>query len=349
MMNMPQLLGKALAKGEKFNFVWNADLISYDGPLVSLFKKDDDDFIFFWVDCDNRHNRWIVTPIDRKDLSGYLTGKTTLRQIIDSANLLLVFESTKTAQRRNMRFIEPGKLSDAYRPSHDSYLDSSIATEAAVHLAGASAKKYRIKLDGELYIDDIAAVPRLYQQLYSFHYGLANVERAAVKDALSRLLQKWKGGINAVNIFTGLRSVTPSIHRARVVHLQYASPGHIELELLKELADEIDEACDRILPDDSFKHSETLYNEIYSYFRAEKIGGFDSETRIHSTRLTPTQNSRLSDYVSEYFDVMGWSSTANGFKNLGLDPLAQLRMLLAYYRRLRALRRFVVAGKIELT
>lgn len=348
-MKMPLLHGKALAKGEKLNFVWNADLVAYDGPLVSLFKKDDDDFIFFWVDCDDRHHRWIATPVGRDNLNGYLRENTTLLQIIEEAHSLLVFESTRTAQRRHLRFIQPSQLPESYKPSSDSYLYSSIATESAVQLADLHAKKYKIKLDGELYIDDIATVPKLYQQLYSFHYGLANVDRAAVKEALNRLLKKWKGGINAVNIFTGLRSVTPSIHRARVVHLQYNSPGFIELELLKELADQIDSSCDRIMSDSSFKDAEALYKEIYSYFREEKISGFDSETRVVSTHLTPRQKRRLSEYVADYFNLMGWSSHAENFASLGLEPLAQLRMLLAYYRRLKQLRQLTIAGKIKLT
>jgi hypothetical protein len=349
MSRMPQLRGQPVAKGEKLNFVWNADLISYDGPVVSLFKKEDDDFIFLWVDCDEYHNRWIVAPTSRETLKAYLNQATTLRHVILDANLLLAFETTKTAQRRNFRYLAPGNLPDAYMPTEESYLFREIATEAAIQLADTRARSYKIKLDGELYIDDIATVPKLYQQLYSFHYGLANLGRTAVKQALNRLLEKWKGGINAVNMFTGLRSVTPSIHRARVVNLQYASPGHIELELLKNLADEIDSACDRIIPNSDYKSAEALYNEIYSYFRSEKIGGFDSEHRVHAARLTSHQKAGLTEYVDRYFDLMGWTSNRERFASLELDPLAQLRMLLAYYRRLRSLRRFVIEGKIELT
>ncbi|WP_152669960.1 hypothetical protein [Lysobacter capsici] len=346
MLNLP---GKSLPKGEKLNFVWNADLITYDGPLVSLFKKEDDDFIFLWVDCDRYHNRWVVTPINRQDLDSYLQEKLTLRHVIDKAELLLVFEATKSAQRRNARYITPDNLPDSYKPTKNSFLYESIATDAARQLTQVRPKKYKIMLDGELYIDDIATVPRLYQQLYSFHYGLFNVGRPAVKEALTRLLSKWKGGINAVNIFTGLRSVTPSIHRARVVHLQYNSPGHIELELLKDLADEIDSACDKIIPSEGFAKAEALYSEIYAYFRSERISGFDSETRLHTTKLTKSQSQQLTEYVDRYFHLMGWSSYASDFASIGLDPLSQLRMLLAYYRRLRSLRKYTVSGKIELT
>ncbi|MCS4236659.1 hypothetical protein [Stenotrophomonas sp. BIGb0135] len=348
MSRLPVLPGVLIPKNEKLNFTWNADLVFYDGPLVSLFKKDDDDFIFFWVDADSRHNRWVVTPVGRGDLAQYLEARLSLRAIIDKAELLLVFEATKQAQRKNARTIVPSKLLAEYMPDQDSFLYESIATEAALQLASADVGKYRIALDGELYIDDIATVPRVYQQLYSFHYGLGNLGRPAVRTTLNRFLTSWKGGINAVNIFTGLRGVTPSIHRARVLELHYASPGHIELELLKEFAADIARTCQQIVPIESYRKSEKLYSDIYVYFRKEQLSGFDSDGGSASHRLTPMQSKALSGFVDEYFDIVNWDRYKNEFQGLGLDPLTQLRMLLAYYRRLRVLRRYSVQGKISL-
>ncbi|MDR3444139.1 hypothetical protein [Dyella sp.] len=349
MNGMLDVKGIPLEKGEKLNFVWNADLVSFDGPLISLFKKGDDDFLFVWVDCDKSHNRWVVVPVERLQLQGYLTHTVTLLDIFRGASTALVFESTKKAQRRNYRLVEISQLPSEYLPQSDSHLTASLATEAAAQLAMDLPSTYLIKLDGELYLDDLASVPKLYQQLYSFHYGLEHLVRPAVKDALQRLLEKWRGGINAVNIFTGLRSVTPSIHRVQVKGLQYASPGHIKLELLTGLAAEITAACARIVPEKDFKASEDLYGEVYSYFRAEKLAGFDREGVVKSTVLTSSQTKRLNEFVDQYFKLMGWSPYAANFSALGLDSLAKIRMLLAYYRRLRGLRRYVVEKKVELT
>jgi len=346
---MPQVKGTPVEKGEKLNFVWNADLVAFDGPLISLFKKGDDDFLFVWVDCDHYRNRWVAVPVERGDLQGYLTQKTSLLEIFESADTTLVFESTMKAQKRNYRFIEPHKLPKSYLPKKDSYLTPSIATESAAQLAKDLPSTYLIKLDGELYLDDLASVPKLYQQLYSFHYGLQHLARAAVRDALGRLLDKWRGGINAVNIFTGLRSVTPSIHRAQVKGLQFNSPGHIKLELLQGLAAEISEACSKIESQRDFKVAEELYSEVYSYFRKEKLAGFDRDDFVKSSNITPAQSKRLNEFVDEYFDLMGWQSYSANFAALGLDPLAKIRMLLAYYRRLKSLRRYVKESKVKLT
>jgi hypothetical protein len=349
MKGMPEVKGTPLEKGEKLNFIWNADLVNFDGPLVSLFKKGDDDFLFIWVDCDSWRNRWVALPLERDDLQDYLTQKTSLFKIFNKADLVLVFESTKSAQKRNYRFIAPHLLPQSYLPDSDSFLFPSVATESAMKLAADLPSNYMIKLDGELFLDDLASVPKLYQQLYSFHYGLAHLGREAVKESLTRLLEKWRGGINAVNIFTGLRSVTPSIHRAQVKGLQFASPGYIKLDLLSSLADEISSACDRIIAMSNFKATETLYNEVYSYFRAEKLGGFEKDGFVRANSISSMQAERLNEFVDEYFGLMGWSSYANNFAALGLDPLAKMRMLLAYYRRLRSLRRYVIEKKIELT
>src|SRR5690554_3199593 len=98
MKRMRSLSGKTLEQGEKLSFVWNADLVYYDGPLVSLFKKEDDDFIFFWVDCDRSHHRWVVAPAPREQLKGYLNRDISLLDLIQAAKTLIVFESTKAAR-----------------------------------------------------------------------------------------------------------------------------------------------------------------------------------------------------------------------------------------------------------
>ena len=349
MKSMPEIKGIPIEKGERLNFVWNADLVSFDGPLISLFKKGDDDFLFVWVDCDVSRNRWLIVPVERNPLQDYLTQHSTLLSIMKDAKVVWIFESTMTAQRRNYRNIEVDKLPESYLPKRDSYLSNSIATEAAIELANDLPSAYRIELDGELYLEDLASVPKLYQQLYSFHYGLKHVARPAVKEALSNLLKKWRGGINAVNIFTGLRSVTPSIHRAQVKGLQYASPGYIKLELLPGLAGAIRDACSKIEGEDDFAATEELYSEIYRYFRSERLSGFDRDSFAGSVVITHAQSIRLSDFVTDYFNLMGWSQYAGDFATLNLDPLAKIRMLLAYYRRLRGLRKYIAESRVRLS
>lgn len=344
---MIPLAGKKVDARSLPTFTWNADLIYFDGPMLSLYKQEDgQDVLFAWLDCDERKNRWSVFPIDRDDLRGYLLGEITLRSVCLSAESVYVFDSGRDCKRRN--WAELSKYPDEYLPAQNSFLKPEIATEAAKRLVADQAADLALGLNGELYLEDLEGIPRLYQQLYSFHYGMEHMDRPAVKHTVQRTMESWSGGIGAVNLFSSLRSVTPSIHRARLKELRYNSPGVIRLNLLPLMAKRIQTAMDAIRSDNAFDAVERLYKRIYDYFRAHKISGFDSENSAVQLELNDVQKKDLSLFVDEYFKYLDWAPYRARFNSVGTTEISQLRMLLAYYRRLRKLRKFVVAGKLKL-
>jgi hypothetical protein len=328
-------------------FTWNADLIYFDGPMLSLFKQDDgQDVLFSWLDCDNRKNRWCIVPIPRESLRLYLAQTITLRSIFLAAPNTLVFHTGKDAKRRNFALLS--SLPEEYLPSHDSYLVDQISTPAAKRLATEATQDVELGLNGELYLEDMEGIPKLYQQLYSFHYGMEHLDRPAVRDEVQTLMTRWRGGIGAVNLFSGLKNVTPSIHRARLLRLHYASPGHIKLNLLPTLAEKIRIAMSRIVEWDSFSDTEELYRDIYRYFKEHQIGGFDDERAVVEMDLPQHQVNDLMFFIDRFLSIIGWNSYRGNFVTLEMTAISQLRMLLAYYRRLRKLRDFVISGKLSL-
>lgn len=346
MSSLIELKGTPVDARSLPTYTWNADLIDFDGPLLSLFKTDEgQDVLFSWIDCDKKMNRWCIVPIHRELLWNYLNEKVTLRSVFLEATRILVFHSGKDSKRR--RFLSIESLPDAYLPESDSFLRPEISTSAAKRLIADTPQDKILKLNGELYLDDLAGIPKLYQQLYSFHYGLEHLARPAVRGSVERLMSQWRGGIGAVNLFSGLKSVTPSIHRARLLQLQYNSPGFIRLSLLPKLARQIGLAMEKIESDESFLKSENLYREIYKYFKDHKIAGLEDERSLLEKTLLPHQVNALQGYVERFISVMGWESYQNDFNSLQMSAVSQLRMLCAYYRRIRKLREFVTQGKLE--
>jgi hypothetical protein len=330
-------------------FTWNADLIAFDGPLLSLFRREDGiDSLFVWLDCNSKSHRWAVIDISRDCLSDYLTQRMTLLAVFQKSSSVIVFDQY---QGGRYNFIETvwTKLPKIYLPTDDSFLTDDIATEDARKLAIDATKIYSIKLDGELFIDDLAAIPRLYQQLYSFHYGLEHLSREAVRNTISSLASKWNGGFSAVNLFDGLRNVTPSIHRAKIRNLHYASPGHIQLDLLPKMAEKIRMAADSIGSAQALPQAEELYKQIYKYFRENNISGFEDERSSKENNLTIRQITELKTFVDSFINLLEWYDYKDQFTSLDMGPLPQLRTLLAYYRRLRRLLSYQHAGLIKLT
>lgn len=328
-------------------YTWNADLIYFDGPMLSLYKQDDgQDVLFAWLDCDDRKNRWSVFPIKRDELRAYLLGEISLRSICLAAHSLLVFDTGVDCKRRN--WILLNRFPEEYLPAQSSFLKSEIATASAKRLVSDTPADLVLGLNGELYLEDLEGIPKLYQQLYSFHYGMEHMDRPAVKHTVQKTMESWRGGIGAVNLFSGLRSVTPSIHRARLKELRYNSPGVIRLNLLPLMAEKIQTAMDAIVVENAFNAIEVLYKRIYDYFRDHKITGFDDEKSSVQLDLNDVQKKDLRYFVDEYFKHLGWELYRERFSAVGMSEISQLRMLLAYYRRLRNLRKFVIAGKLKL-
>ncbi|WP_157791892.1 hypothetical protein ACQCLI_20015 [Pseudomonas nitroreducens] len=237
---------------------------------------------------------------------------------------------------------------EEYRPKENSFLNDAIATDAARRLASDSTEDYMLGLDGEdLYIEDLSAIQKNFVQLYSFHYGFEYLDREAVQLKISSHANNWTGGMSSVWMFDGLSSVIPSVHRPRVAELRFNSPGHIKLNLLPELALEVQLSIDRITNPITFKLTEEFYNQVYKYFKSSGISGFESEQRNIRQKLTQEVKASLSGFVQRFLLLMAWPNGSKMLAELEESPLSQLRLLLAYYRRLRRLRGFVVDGRLD--
>ncbi|MEE5154649.1 hypothetical protein V2J87_25180 [Pseudomonas alliivorans] len=347
-MSFPRIDGEKIDARSLSKHFWNADLIEFEGPLLSLYKGEaGDDLLYAWLDCTNTRNRWCIIPVERKSLRDYLEQQKTLKELYVESKWLVVFHTGISAKRSAFLRTSWERLPEVYLPDSDSYLTPEIATVAAEKLAEEVTEEYFLGLDGEMYIDDFSTVPKVYQQLYSFHYGLEHLDRPAVCGALSRLAGSWTGGFSAVHLFTGLNTVTPSIHRAKVSEIHFASPGHIKLDLLPDLANRIEISARQIAEEDSFIALEQYYSTVYRYFKDNKISGFDDE-RLLTANLPPVILSRLEEFVDYFFNLMGWDDYRGSFDFLDVDALHQLRVLLAYYRRLRKLRPYIVNGNLFL-
>lgn len=348
-MSLPIIKGEKIESKFFSKHSWNADLIDFDGPLLSLYKGEyDEDLLYIWLDCNATKNRWGVVPISRYNLRAYLECSVTLRTVFEESSWLAIFHTGSAPNRRNSPQRTTWREAIDYLPDEDSYLVPDIATEAARQLATEACEEYPLGLDGDMYIDDIAAIPKIYQQLYSFHYGLEHLYRPAVRATLDRLANNWTGGFSAVHLFTGLNHVTPSIHRAQVTEMRYNSPGHIKLDLLPKLANRIEVSAMQVKDDTSFHALEEFYSSTYRYFKENNISGFDDESDGGSINLAPEIVDRLNELVTFFFRLMLWGDYREPFSILQVSPLHQLRALLAYYRRLRKLRPYLVTERLIL-
>lgn len=330
------------------NHTWNADLVEFEGPLISLYRSErGDDVIYVWLDCTSTRNRWAIVPLSRDSLQDYLQCRIPLRSVFERSREIIVFDVGAGLKRTGFQATTWSVFPEQYKPNSESFLSSAIATVSAQRLANDITDDYFLGLDGDdLYVEDLSAIQKGFVQLYSFHYGLQYLDRHAVRHKVASHVGQWTGGMSSVWIFDGLSSVIPSIHRPRIGELRFNSPGHIKLNLLPGLASDVESSVQRILDPVVFSDMEDFYKRVYAYFKSSGISGFESERRDISRYLTSEVKATLSGFVSTYLELMGWTSQSRMLDELEESPLAQLRLLFAYYRRLRKLRGYVIEGRL---
>jgi hypothetical protein len=152
----------------------------------------------------------------------------------------------------------------------------------------------------------------------------------------------WRGGYSAVNFYKVLRSQVPIRLRPKVKSIQYASPGWIALGLLVPSAIAIGSGIDAFIK--SAGGLNNLYTEIHRGLKERKLMQID----LKQKELELAQNQM--DFAIKASEQL---ARGLGFENLNElnkqtgNPVASLKILLSYYRRIKILAEYVVKGKAK--
>src|SRR5438046_1496284 len=113
---MEQLIGENISVLPFKEIKKVADLIYFDGPILSHFKdKHSKDILFYWVDHNDNYNRWIAFQIDEKQLYSYLLQHKSLKDNIDYVGKKLIIEKSITDNSRITKEIKD--LKELFKPT----------------------------------------------------------------------------------------------------------------------------------------------------------------------------------------------------------------------------------------
>ncbi|MEK8016555.1 MAG: DUF6575 domain-containing protein [Candidatus Parabeggiatoa sp.] len=103
-----------------------ADLISFNGPLLSLFENDfGENYFYCWCDVDERYNRWLVFRVSYEQLRRYLMEQISLHDLTLNPveGFVYCLDIDNALQYQNVYLLRPTNLPEMYIPSTDSYYD----------------------------------------------------------------------------------------------------------------------------------------------------------------------------------------------------------------------------------
>jgi len=82
---MKTIKGICIKKRNFDKFKKVADLIYFDGPLLSHYVTNKgDNYLFYWIDQDDTNNRWMFIRTDYDNIQKYTNKKQTLRNVLSS-------------------------------------------------------------------------------------------------------------------------------------------------------------------------------------------------------------------------------------------------------------------------
>lgn len=102
------------------------DLIEQDGPLLSLYYNDRGDYyLLYWLDCDDRENRWMILRVDINSLYDYLNKDESLLQLIKNSpdNFVWITDINNQGKQTKTQALPIESVPSQYLPDEDSWFE----------------------------------------------------------------------------------------------------------------------------------------------------------------------------------------------------------------------------------
>lgn len=101
------------------------DLIYFDGPLLSTYKKEDGSlFLILWVDNTATDNRWCVIHVEDETLTSFLDKEITLRDVINKTENVIfkdLYSEGNELLERQVKKVLVKDIPEEYMPTNESY------------------------------------------------------------------------------------------------------------------------------------------------------------------------------------------------------------------------------------
>jgi len=203
---------------------------------------------------------------------------------------------------------------------------------------------YVIQMNGEWSLEDLYSFPHTFSQAYAFLYAL-NMPLDSSKEEQLRITftsHPWFGGYSAVNFYNYLKAIVPISDRPKVISIKYGSPGLFELGLAVSIAVSVGILVKAFTAGAGSLHS--LYNDIYRGLQERKL--MRIEVKRKELVLEKERLQFIDDAIHKLSHAMGFQNVAEMNRLTG-NPLATLKILLSFYRRIRTLTEYERDGKAK--
>ena len=202
-----------------------------------------------------------------------------------------------------------------------------------------------MEMDGPWELLDLSYFSRPYVQVYSLLYACHVSTQPEDSDAQIHYAFNafpWKGGWSVVGFYDSLRRAIPRIHQPRIVSINYASPGYIDLTMIVAVALSIKLTVDFVC--DAIDRVDATYTSLHKSASERRILRKD----VRTVRDVDDDNDRFAhDASATLLDHMGLLDLLYIIDEITRSPIATLKIVFSLYRRVRNLARLRRSNKIN--
>lgn len=209
-----------------------------------------------------------------------------------------------------------------------------------------NVESYKIGMDGDWSLEDLYVFPHTYIHVYSFLYSfLRPIEDFDDEDdrlVITYSAHPWRGGYSAVNFYNNLKYIVEPKYRPKIKSIRYASPGWLELTVIVGISLNIKKIV--LCFTESANELNKFYNNIYKGMHDRKM--MKIEAKRQELLLTQEQADFAIESANNLSQLLGFENVSQ-IQKLTKNPLATLKILLSFYRKIKNLTEFNNKGKAK--
>ncbi len=249
-------------------------LEAFDTPLIIEFKSErGEPFLQYWCDRENVTTRWMVVRTTNPDLTRYLVGIATTRDLILNCQDKFVYlVDTVRGAHHAVFYVRAEALPEEYVPAEESYSDPLVSIN---------------EHEQDIFIDEdpteaqwgyhqVSEYPRKFLQAYSFN---AIFGRSGDARGLGSIGYRLSQGWVYHTLFNNFNAHVSANKRASLAGVSFASPGYVRFKVDPNLASDLRYAVAKYLDPGNTIDSEISALEKWTRETEEDRGSEDEARR----------------------------------------------------------------------
>lgn len=321
-------------------------LVYADGPQLLQLMAYKTNIVAMAIPSDTDKLMFVATSVTQKNWNDYLDGLVDLRYLFVHANVRTAYKFDLMKLRDGKISMAPweGPLTEDVLPSPRFFSSNHTEPDDEGPQDQDSEVLY---VDGEWDMPDFGKFYSRYADVYYFLSSANEYEDAdtpaKLKDGIADAFRDkaFKGGFSYVHFFEALASNRGRNQRLGVDEIQYASPGHINVNGEREAFEEAKAAINNFLA--VKKDARALYTNLYAFMSKSRLLQMSGDDYV----ATPM----YSDYIhlrgTELANLLGVPNL-DAIETLVEDnKLVFVKIILSFYRRLDEVSNFFAQGRVN--